>query len=116
MCKKNMTKAPQQLSEAVIVRRSEERAANAPSLHMQPVNFNGHFGWLYQPLPVAGVHRRSGIVLCAPLGHEALWLHQTIRSLSDRLAAHGFAVLRFDYAGTGDSIDIGGLVDPGRWV
>jgi dienelactone hydrolase len=83
---------------------------------MQPVNFNGHFGWLYQPLPIAGVHRRSGIVLCAPLGHEALWLHQTIRSLSDRLAAQGFAVLRFDYAGTGDSIDIGGLVDPRRWV
>lgn len=116
LSQKNMAKALQERSEPVTVRRSEDRAANAPSLHMEPVNFNGHFGWLYQPRPIAGGHRRSGVVLCPPLGHEALWLHQTIRSLSDRLAARGFAVLRFDYAGTGDSIDIGGLVDPGRWV
>jgi alpha/beta superfamily hydrolase len=111
-----MAKALQQHSQPVSVRRSKERAANAPSFHMEPVNFNGHFGWLHQPRSITGGHRRSGVVLCAPLGHEALWLHQTIRSLSDRLAARGFAVLRFDYAGTGDSIDIGARVAPGRWV
>jgi alpha/beta superfamily hydrolase len=111
-----MAKALQEHSQPMNARRSEERATHAPSFEMEPVNFNGHFGWLYQPLAIAGGHRRSGVVLCAPLGHEALWLHQTMRSLSDRLAARGFAVLRFDYAGTGDSIDIGARIDPGRWV
>ncbi len=83
---------------------------------MHPVNFGGHFGWLYEPLPKSGAKGKAGIVLCAPLGHEALWLHQTMRSLTDRLAARGFAVLRFDYAGTGDSIDPGGLVEPDKWT
>jgi alpha-beta hydrolase superfamily lysophospholipase len=39
-----------------------------------------------------------------------------MRSLTDRLAGRGFAVLRFDYAGTGDSIDSGGLVEPDKWT
>ncbi|WP_188131124.1 alpha/beta hydrolase [Paraburkholderia panacisoli] len=111
-----MTQAPERFSEAASVSRSEENETNTPNYKMHPVDFGGHFGWLYEPLPAAGENGRSGIVLCGPLGHEALWLHQTLRSLTDRLAARGFAVLRFDYAGTGDSIDIGGLVEPSRWV
>lgn len=116
MSKKNMTKATEKFSEAATVRRSEESETNTPNFKMHPVDFGGHFGWLCEPLPAVGGNGRSGIVLCGPLGHEALWLHQTMRSLTDRLAARGFAVLRFDYAGTGDSIDIGGLLEPGRWV
>jgi dienelactone hydrolase len=114
--KNNMTKAPEKFSEAAIMRRSEERETNTVSFKMHPINFGGHFGWLYAPLPAVGRNARSGIVLCGPLGHEALWLHQAMRSLTDRLAARGFAVLRFDYAGTGDSTDISGLVEPDRWV
>ncbi|CAE6695700.1 hypothetical protein R69888_00457 [Paraburkholderia haematera] len=83
---------------------------------MHPVDFGGHFGWLYEPVPRSGENGKLGIVLCGPLGHEALWLHQTMRSLADRLAGQGFAVLRFDYAGTGDSVDTGALVEPNKWV
>ena len=83
---------------------------------MHPVDFGGHFGWLYEPVPQPDETRKLGIVLCGPLGHEALWLHQTMRSLADRLAGQGFAVLRFDYAGTGDSIDTGALVEPSKWT
>jgi alpha/beta superfamily hydrolase len=83
---------------------------------MHPVDFGGHFGWLYEPEPRSSEVGNSGIVICGPLGHEALWLHQTMRSLADRLAGQGFAVLRFDYAGTGDSVDTGELVEPSKWV
>ena len=78
---------------------------------MHPVDFGGHFGWLYEPGSQSNENAKSGIVICGPLGHEALWLHQTMRSLADRLADQGFAVLRFDYAGTGDSVETGKLVD-----
>ena len=45
----------------------------------------------------------AGIVLCNPLGYEAMCAHRTYRHLAKRLAAAGFDVLRFDYHGTGDS-------------
>jgi pimeloyl-ACP methyl ester carboxylesterase len=44
-----------------------------------------------------------GVVLCNPLGYEAMCAHRTYRHLARRLAAAGFDVLRFDYQGTGDS-------------
>jgi alpha-beta hydrolase superfamily lysophospholipase len=44
-----------------------------------------------------------GVVLCNPLGYEALSAHRTYRHLAERLAARGFLTLRFDYDGTGDS-------------
>jgi alpha-beta hydrolase superfamily lysophospholipase len=47
--------------------------------------------------------RPLGVVLCNPLGYEALSVHRTYRHLAERLAAAGFAALRFDYDGTGDS-------------
>jgi pimeloyl-ACP methyl ester carboxylesterase len=47
--------------------------------------------------------RTLGVVLCNPLGHEALSVHRTYRHLAQRFAARGFPVLRFDYDGTGDS-------------
>jgi pimeloyl-ACP methyl ester carboxylesterase len=45
----------------------------------------------------------AGVVLCNPLGYEAMCAHRTYRHLARRLAAAGFDVLRFDYHGTGDS-------------
>ncbi len=77
---------------------------------MKPVIFNGHFGWLH---PADG---NKGVVLCNPFGHEAMWLHQALRELAQRLAARGVPVLRFDYRGTGDSIDGEGLVCPTDWA
>jgi alpha-beta hydrolase superfamily lysophospholipase len=52
------------------------------------------------------------VVLCQPLGIEAICVYFTYRALADRLAELGLAVLRFDYDGTGDSA--GGETDPDR--
>jgi len=46
---------------------------------------------------------RGGIVCCYPLMDERKCAHRAFVLLSRRLAAEGFAVLRFDYAGCGDS-------------
>jgi alpha-beta hydrolase superfamily lysophospholipase len=111
-----MANALEAFSATTVVNQREDSEANKVAFKMHPVSFGGHFGWLSEPLPKSSENSKAGIVLCAPLGHEALWLHQTVRSLTDRLAARGFVVLRFDYAGTGDSIDPGGLVEPDKWV
>jgi pimeloyl-ACP methyl ester carboxylesterase len=66
------------------------------------------FGWLHAP--AAGA--RAGVVLCPPLGRDYLQAHYALRRLAERLEARGFAVLRFDYDGTGDSA--GARDDPGR--
>ena len=68
------------------------------------------FGWYYVPPPAAA--RSRAVVLCAPLGHEALHTHASYRYLAEQLAAAGFPTLRFDYDGTGDSA--GGDEDEGR--
>ena len=67
------------------------------------------FGWLH--LPVGGAVS-GGVVLCQPLGIEAICVYYSYRLLADELAARGLAVLRFDYDGTGDSA--GHETDPGR--
>jgi alpha-beta hydrolase superfamily lysophospholipase len=55
---------------------------------------------------------RGGVVLCQPLGIEAICVYFSYRMLADRLARRGLAVLRFDYDGTGDSS--GAETDPDR--
>jgi len=42
-------------------------------------------------------------LLCNPIGAEALQAHRLYRVLAEQLEQAGFTVLRFDYAGTGDS-------------
>jgi alpha-beta hydrolase superfamily lysophospholipase len=61
--------------------------------------------------------RALAIVLCNPVGYQAMAAHRTYRHLADRLAARGFSALRFDYDGTGDSA--GRSDGPGRlgaWI
>jgi pimeloyl-ACP methyl ester carboxylesterase len=67
------------------------------------------FGFYHRP---EGPARGVGVVLCNPLGYEAMCSHRTYRRLADRLAARGVPALRFDYHGTGDSS--GEPDEPGR--
>ena len=46
---------------------------------------------------------RGGVVLCAPLAEEKLWSHRVFVSFARDLCDLGYAVLRFDYRGEGDS-------------
>lgn len=66
------------------------------------------FGWYHATLTPSS----TAILLCNTIGHETLVLHRTYRRLAQHLAQHGFATLRFDYDGTGDSA--GNDEDPGR--
>lgn len=67
------------------------------------------FGRLYLP---EGQHARAAVLLCPSLGLEAVCAGRTYRVLAERLAAAGFAAMRFDYDGTGDSA--GSAEDPKR--
>lgn len=58
------------------------------------------FGWWHLP---AGGRAHAAVVLLAPLGREQSITSSTYRYLACRLAAQGFAVLRPDLHGVGDS-------------
>jgi len=78
---------------------------------MTPVSFATCFGWYHE------AQGNCGIVLCAAQNHEDLCTHKSLRLMADRFAAHGYPALRFDYAGTGDSL--GNDRDPERveaWI
>lgn len=66
------------------------------------------FGWL--GLPELG--SRGAVVLCPPIGADCRAAHRAYRALAAGLSAAGFATLRFDYDGTGDSA--GAWDDPDR--
>ncbi|MDB5875187.1 MAG: hypothetical protein JWQ07_4629 [Ramlibacter sp.] len=72
------------------------------------------FGWYHRASsPALGV----GVVLCRPVGYEAMCSYRAYTEFAEILAKAGFDVLRFDYHGTGDSA--GSDADPARveaWV
>jgi uncharacterized protein len=43
------------------------------------------------------------VVFCNPFGQEAIRSHRLFKVVADRVCRNGYAVLRFDYYGTGDS-------------
>jgi alpha-beta hydrolase superfamily lysophospholipase len=67
------------------------------------------FGWLHQP--PAALRTDAGLVICKPFGYEAICAHGSLRAFADACAAIGVTVLRFDYAGTGDSSGVEGSAD-----
>lgn len=79
----------------------------------QPVVFEASggacLGWFHA---AQGASRRVAVVLCRPLGYEALCSYRTYTQLAHTLSACGFDVLRFDYHGCGDSA--GGDTDTDR--
>jgi pimeloyl-ACP methyl ester carboxylesterase len=67
--------------------------------------------------PPAATPPERGVVLCNALGFEGQTAYRSLWHLADRLSESGFAVLRFDYHGCGDSD--GSDFDPdrvGAWV
>lgn len=66
------------------------------------------YGYLHAP--VRGRADRA-VLVCPPLGEEAIRAHRALFLLSERLAEAGVAVLRFDYLGTGDSHGSGHDID-----
>lgn len=70
-----------------------------------PFYFDSHghalFGCYHAP--AGGAARDCAVLLCYPLGHEYLQFHRSYRQLARHLTESGFAVLRFDYFGCGDS-------------
>lgn len=63
--------------------------------------------WWHAP---AGPARDASVVLVPPFGVEAIFGRRALRHWAESLAAAGFAVLRYDHPGTGDS---GGPDDAG---
>lgn len=70
------------------------------------------FGWLHRPDGSEVGSREVGVVVVNPFGYEAICAHRSLRHLAERLAAAGYATLRFDCDGTGDSA--GSNRDPDR--
>lgn len=60
------------------------------------------FGWFHHAAPGAPA-RGVAVVLCRPLGYEAMCSYPTFAQLAGTLAQAGFPALRFDYHGMGDS-------------
>src|SRR5262249_31605258 len=81
-------------------RYGEGRVGGVVPLYLGPRS-RMRFAW-YHP-PAAEVSKGVGVVLCNTLGNEALRAYGTLRHLAEILAAQGFAALRFDFHGTGDS-------------
>ncbi len=86
-----------------------------------PVAFGeeGHqlFGWYHPPAIRGGATRDCVVVMSNPLGYDAICAHGHYRVLAQQLAEAGFAVLRYDHHGTGDSS--GSDEDPERlqaWI
>ncbi len=71
--------------------------------NMQPVSFNGCFGWLH--LPPNGKSGRIAVLLCPGLKNDGLTGYRSYRLLAQQLAAAGYPTLRFDYPGTGNSCE-----------
>jgi pimeloyl-ACP methyl ester carboxylesterase len=66
-------------------------------------------------VPSRDANPQVGIALCYPFGSEYLRIHLAFRQLAARLSRAGFAVLRFDYYGTGDSDGDGTEASIDQW-
>lgn len=79
--------------------------ATAPSAYPVVFGEDGHqlFGWFHPPAVLSGQTRGCLVVMCNPIGYDAICTHRHYRVLAHQLADAGFAVLRYDHHGTGDS-------------
>ncbi len=84
---------------------------------MRPFHFGSSqktlFGMHHPPQTAA---RAVGVVLCNPLGPEAVRGHRAYRQLASLFNKARFHVLRFDYFSTGDSAGEVGEAGPTQWI
>jgi dienelactone hydrolase len=93
-----------------------ENVGESEGLNATPIWFGPTdlplFGWLHLPQEA-----NAGVVLCRPIGLEALSAYRTYRCLAEKLADKGVVTLQFDYTGTGDSAgDPADVVGIGTWL
>lgn len=55
--------------------------------------------------PAAGEPRRRNVVYCPPFGQEHVRLYRALHESALRMSRSGFDVLRFEFSGTGNSLD-----------
>ena len=61
------------------------------------------FGIMHYPNGKDKSNHNCGIIFCSPFAEEKLWSHRVFVNFARLLAGEGYAVLRFDYMGHGDS-------------
>ncbi|MDL2404155.1 alpha/beta hydrolase [Rhizobium calliandrae] len=74
----------------------------------KPVTFSGTVGLF---MPAAAPSRQTAVLFLSPWGLEEMCTRKFWRILAEDFAKAGIASLRFDYAGTGDALDV---ADPGE--
>lgn len=81
--------------------------AEAPHPQAVPAAFDRDgrqlFGWYHPPAMFNGTRRDCVVVMVPPIGYDAACTHPHYRVLAGQLSEAGFAVLRYDHHGTGDS-------------
>jgi len=89
-----------------------------PSESMEPFYFGESGKLLFgcYHAPEAESRRDCGVVLCYPIGHEYMQFHRAYRQLALHLSRVGFAVLRFDFLGCGDSAGNGEEARIHQWL
>lgn len=65
--------------------------------------------------PGRGAIKQHAVLICGALGHEYARAHRNLQQLAQMLAEQGFDVLRFDYAGTGNSSGSCEIGTPKQW-
>jgi len=88
-----------------LIRLGPIMQADAHTQGISPVYFGDQsrplFG-CYQA-PQGPVKRRTGVLMCYPVGPEYIRSHRAFRQLAVRLNRAGFGVMRYDHYGCGDS-------------
>src|SRR5687767_11565513 len=77
--------------------------ASTAKAQEEPLQFRAPHAELRGMLHHAAGRQRGAVVLCTADGEERAWCHRTYMFLARTLAERGFAVLRFEYTGQGES-------------